>query len=70
MGILCDGQGKKNHQKPAKQNMEEMEAKELPAVSTAFILCKYCRLVFAKPHDLFRILIKEKEWLEQHPSST
>lgn len=29
MGILCDDQGKKNHQNPAKQNMEEMEAKEL-----------------------------------------
>lgn len=32
MGILCDGQGKKkttNHQKAAKQNMEEIEAKEL-----------------------------------------
>lgn len=31
MGILCDGQGKNkpNYQKKPKQNMEEIEAKEL-----------------------------------------
>lgn len=32
MGILCDGQEKKkktNHQKTAKQNMDETQAKEL-----------------------------------------